>query len=485
MTDTGALKCQHCNKEYVRRGALEKHIKSKHNEQAAQVEQDKTRPEIGIEIPNVLREIPNSRPYFAEMEIPDDLDPALLEVAEDLELYDLSEELDPSCKKCDDSYNMEKRFRKQIKALQNTKKILQRHSKDKDVELAASRELLAETTKEITKLKMEKQTNQQNTPRPQPIQDDEDIEVTGGIPCTYCECIASSMAELKEHFKKKHNLKCSKCSHSFLSRHSLEEHIKKKHTQAVAGYACETCQQVFKTSEAVKEHEHRHIKRKKERSITIQECPLCSYVTKNPKEVDAHMQKNHNIKVYRCDQCIEFAAGTKEHLREHMKEHGNKHVSVLSCGHFDYTTQDENDLAVHIDKKHNFTEVSTKQCWFYKRGKCDRGSSCRYRHDGPVSKQSETTKEAGQKEALKCTRGLKCKFKEQGRCHFFHEGVGVQMPKDHQNQRQSKETQEKRTHRLWCQFQESCKKGPKDCPFRHYEVEYPKLPAKQPGNIFK
>ena len=89
MSDTGALKCQHCNKEYVRRGALDKHIKNKHPDQAAQIEQDKTRPEIRIEIPNALREIPNSGPYFEDLDIPDDFDPALLDAAEDYELYTL------------------------------------------------------------------------------------------------------------------------------------------------------------------------------------------------------------------------------------------------------------------------------------------------------------------------------------------------------------------------------------------------------------
>ena len=83
--------------------------------------------------------------YFVDLEIPDNFDPALLEAAEDYELYALSEEFDPSCKKCDDSYNIEKTLRKQLKALQNTKRILQRHSKDKDVELAASREMLAKS----------------------------------------------------------------------------------------------------------------------------------------------------------------------------------------------------------------------------------------------------------------------------------------------------------------------------------------------------
>ena len=32
----------------------------------------------------------------------------------------------------------------------------------------------------------------------------------------------------------------------------------------------------------------------------------------------------------------------------------------------------------------------------------------------------------------------------------------------------------------WCQFQEDCRNGPRDCPFRHHSVAQAKSPACQP-----
>ena len=91
MTDPSVLNCQHCDKEYVRPGSLERHIKTKHIDQAAQLEQDKTHPEIRIEIPN-------NGPYFKDLNIPDNTDLVMFDFDDDLELRALAEELEANCK---------------------------------------------------------------------------------------------------------------------------------------------------------------------------------------------------------------------------------------------------------------------------------------------------------------------------------------------------------------------------------------------------
>ena len=188
--------------------------------------------------------------------------------------------------------------------------------------------------------------------------------------------------------------------------------------------------------------------------------------------------------MFRCSQCIDYVAGTQGVLDKHVSEHKTQ-TKTFSCGHCVYIATTDQDLEAHMISKHSYTVKSTKQCHFYKRGKCDRPLSCRFKHDGPVDKSPQISNQTVQREPPKCTRGSGCTFKSQGRCHYYHDDVGVQLPRQIQHQKNVEETQKKTTHRLWCQFQDTCKKGPEICPFRHYKVEFPRLPTKHIGSMFK
>ena len=345
MTNPVVLKCQHCSKEYVRPEALERHIKTKQMDQAAQFEQDKTHPEIRIEIPS-------QGPYFQDLNIPDDM--FMHDDNDDLELYAIAEEIEKSCNRCEDNSNNEKRMKKQVKALQVAKRHLQKTNKNCSIELEHCREMLANNIKELTKIKMERQAKESKDP-----DKGEDIEVEGGIDCTYCDY-------------------------------------------------------------------------------------------------------------------------------KHMTEH-NTQPKLYSCGHCEYSAISDQDLENHMTSKHDFTVKSTKQCHFYKKGTCDRPSTCRYRHEGPVEKSNPIPSENPivQRETPKCNRGSGCSFKAQGRCYYFHEGVGVQMQRDNQSQKSPEESHRKTTQKLWCKFQDSCLKGHDKCPFRHYEFEFPRLPTRHVGNLFR
>ena len=474
MTESEILNCQHCSKEYVRRGSLERHIKTKHMDQAAQVEQDKTHSETRIEIAN-------SGPYFGDLDIPDNIDDFLQEAMEEHELRELAEEIDPSCTNCSDSLTREKIMNKRLRALQNSKKLLQKLNKDKSIELSESRLLLERTIKENTKLKMEKIANV-----PKPSTSEEDMQVVGGVPCTYCDYVANSMTELNSHFGKHHKLSCTKCDEKFLHKNSLEAHTKEKHGNksiiktTFKGYVCDVCKKVSKTKETNIEHAKSH---QKDNSVVVHECPLCHYVTKDSEEVDVHMKQKHNIRVFRCQFCTDFVASSNEALSIHMKEHQAR-IKQLSCGHCDYKTDTGEKLTEHMDSEHVYQETPTKQCRFYKKGTCNRApGTCKFKHEGVSTKSNPKNSET--RETAACTRGSQCKFKEQNRCHFFHQGIGVQMPKEAQPEKQSEVPQKKTAQRLWCKFQDTCKKGPLQCPFRHYEVEFPRLPASRAGNMNK
>ena len=70
---------------------------------------------------------------------------------------------------------------------------------------------------------------------------------------------------------------------------------------------------------------------------------------------------------------------------------------------------------------------------------CDRPASCRFRHGAQLT-NSPNQNLTVQSEVPNCTRGAGCLFRSQGRCYYFHEGVGVQMQRDRQLKRQSEES---------------------------------------------
>ena len=136
------------------------------------------------------------------------------------------------------------------------------------------------------------------------------------------------------------------------------------------------------------------------------------------------------------------------------------------CGHCDIKVNTDDELNEHINSKHSRQNVSHIPCRFFRQGRCDRPTTCRFKHTSTAG--SETTKSASLKEAPHCTRGPECSFKKQNRCHYYHAGIGVQMPKEFFAQKSSHQTQEKNTPKLWCKYQDTCSKGPQKCPFRHY-----------------
>ena len=99
MTNTAVLKCQYCDKEYVRRVCLEKHIKAKHVQEAPHLEDDEGE---GYIVNGPIFQHP-------DIVIPDNLDD--FPDADDQELRALAEELESNknCDKCDDSNNREKK----------------------------------------------------------------------------------------------------------------------------------------------------------------------------------------------------------------------------------------------------------------------------------------------------------------------------------------------------------------------------------------
>ena len=289
----------------------------------------------------------------------------------------------------------------------------------------------------------------------------------------------------------------------FLTKPALDVHKEKHKKKPVPGYICETCQAVHRNVKDLKNHQLTH--NNGVESVIVQECPLCGFITKGVAEVDMHMRQKHNMNILRCNKC-DHIAYDKTDLQHHMDSHRGWEKSI-ACGHCNYSAGTSNELSAHINKRHKpaaapskecgHCEFSAKtdseieihmkqkhkvntQCRFFNQGRCDRPTTCRFKHD-----ETKKASRSEAKETPKCTRGADCRFKKLNKCHYFHEDVGVQLKKPITPQPQVEQPQEKRAQRLWCQYQDTCFKGPKDCPFRHYETEFPKLPTQKAVNMFR
>ena len=100
--------------------------------------------------------------------------------------------------------------------------------------------------------------------------------------------------------------------------------------------------------------------------------------------------------------------------------------SCLQCGEAFTTKKDINKHkeTEHDGKLKGFVYQKEKGvCKFYKQGRCNR-QMCTFKHPKsldmvPHHKQFTPA----------CTRGTNCFFLLQNNCHYFHPGVGVQLPR--------------------------------------------------------
>ena len=123
----------------------------------------------------------------------------------------------------------------------------------------------------------------------------------------------------------------------------------------------------------------------------------------------AHMKNNESTNIA-CLQCDKRFTNGKE-IQDHMKEHtgGNAGQEFKNPG---------------VDKI----------CRYFKNGFCRKGDQCLFKH---TEGQTNFTP--------KCARGTGCFFLQQNRCHYFHPGVGVQMPRMQTESLQSE-----------CRYKEQC-----------------------------
>ena len=89
------------------------------------------------------------------------------------------------------------------------------------------------------------------------------------------------------------------------------------------------------------------------------------------------------------------------------------------------------ELKKYITDEHRTKQDTSKLvCRYYRDGKCLKGDSCGYSHVGFVRKNVEVNKSSRPtQKSSTCRHGVECSWLARGQCSFFHQGVGVQKPR--------------------------------------------------------
>ena len=257
--------------------------------------------------------------------------------------------------------------------------------------------------------------------------------------------------------------KCDQCNYKTKVKRYLKGHMLAHSGQ----YMCQQgCKEYLKTwSELDRHHELKHGEREK---VETFKCDSCESMFKEAHQLRIHKEKKHSIlSQFDCGTC-QSSFQNVHHLRiheekNHIKLNQPTHITCDVCGQIFYR---KNEFENHRNICANeFHEVSrNKECYFYNKGNCLKGDSCKFKH-----KQR-------QQRIPECKNGSDCRYLRRGVCSFFHRGMGVQKPK--QNYPENTNSAKSGT---WCKFTANCAKVP-NCPYLHSNQDFPKLPkvAKPP-----
>ena len=184
----------------------------------------------------------------------------------------------------------------------------------------------------------------------------------------------------------------------------------------VTGHKCIACDRLFKASSDL----DRHMRDKHEEHA----CTMCNNKFNSSKEAEEHICREGEIIPQVCEKSYckkKFVSSNA--LAKHVKNahFGRQRTVCTKCGEM----LDKNeDMNKHIDTcgKEPFEEIPEKSrevCKHWKKGRCDRGSQCRFSHVGRQEKTS-TQHKSTNSAVIDCRNGPFCIYRARGKCNFFH-----------------------------------------------------------------
>ena len=216
-------------------------------------------------------------------------------------------------------------------------------------------------------------------------------------------------------------IKCDECDWTSSNANHLPGHMLKH----IGQYICDRCNKRHKTKGELTEHIQALLN-----SILV--CITCDKNFESQHSLKQHMSSKHSSE-------RSFPVGHPQ--RTQLKNHETLNIACTKC---DQKFANGRQVDLHMkDHTDGFkTPTSDKICRYFRNGYCAKGEHCIYKH---VEIKSEETP--------RCNRGPDCIFMQQNRCNYFHPNIGVQRPKTNKNPKQ-------------CKFQEHCR-NKFECNFSH------------------
>ena len=161
-------------------------------------------------------------------------------------------------------------------------------------------------------------------------------------------------------------------------------------------YACEKCDQTFPTKTEHNKHKtEAHVNTQNGRVFT---CITCDSKFESEHSVKQHMQSKHKS-------ASSFPVGHPQ--RYARVQPSSMNIACTKCNkRFATGNQVEDHMSEH-DEDSKFTNPQdAKLCRYFRRGRCLKGDTCSYKHQTPPV----------------CNKGPECVFLAQNRCRFHHPG---------------------------------------------------------------
>ena len=176
----------------------------------------------------------------------------------------------------------------------------------------------------------------------------------------YCDYKTKDKCNLKKHIRNIHDKRkyaCNECKKEYTDQSSL-----KKHTDSIhkgVRYACSQCNHEAYSPNALDKHiESKHM------GVTYS-CDFCEFESVYKQYLTQHIEAQHEGKTYRCDIC-DLELSSKQCLKRHTEAKHDK--TRQQCSQCNYSASSKKTLRVHIRFAHEGVTFNCDECDYKAKG---------------------------------------------------------------------------------------------------------------------